>query len=212
MHKVAAIDALSGGVKLFHRCRNGAAETQRHAQGQRLDQREDDLERYQTVAIIVGHDAAQRATEELVVQPRRARVHLDGGGELGGLVSIPVGSVEGREKVNAEVADIDRKSLGSTKDGTVMGAASAIAIAAGPGWRAACNNLSARAGGSQSREVHAAQPFCDQVQQRAIDGQAGDDGDKAATRHAPLVDGNEVEVFAVEHQLAKLLAIDRKST
>ena len=107
MYEVAAVDPLSGRVKLFDRFCEVAAEAQRHPQGKRLNQREEHAQRNQAVADSTGNDPAERTAEELPVEQRGTRVHLDDRGQRGSLAGLPVDGVQGRGEAHAKVVDID---------------------------------------------------------------------------------------------------------
>jgi len=56
--------------------------------------------------------------------------------------------------------------------------------------------------------MYAAEPFGYDVEQRGIDGQAGDDADQATPAlDSPLIDCDQVQVSAVQNQVADLLAM-----
>ena len=75
--QIAAVDMLSRPIQVGHRGRNRPAQTDRHPQGQQLDESKDQAQENNGDAQDAGDDSSERRAEELVIKQRGARFDGD---------------------------------------------------------------------------------------------------------------------------------------
>ena len=112
--EVAAVDVLGRAVEIGDRCGDGAAQPDRHPQGQQLDDEKDEAEQKDGNAKDAGDDSAERGTEELVVE--QARAATDRNENVVEIAGLPVGDRFGGGEAHGNVGDVDWRGFCATDD------------------------------------------------------------------------------------------------